>query len=518
MMAFLLMPSVMLVSAQDVTITPTFFDVTGDVGSWIMKSVIVHNNGGTDAGITVTSEMDGCMIPAPATVVPAHGDRTISIIFMITKAEIGWITYTTGTEQFSQLISIKPNKVNVTVMMFPTAPKGGDTVSFLIMNDVVKDAQGFLVCMLTGNNYLINIVNGVGTVKLNESDYGAAYYSLSAENMLSISKDFTILKGSGAIDDTNGSTSKIVIDGPAAASVGSKIDYSIYQDEKLLTNQPVKITDPQGTSSTDTTGYFGSVNVEFDMVGTWKLFTIKDTVATTKNVIVTKTQKSLSLVTKNPAIGEEVRINVFSGASVTITDSEGSQQDVTVSGEYATFIPEVGGQYQVTAENSDSYASPLTFTVKTEVSYGFFDSGGRQTYALQKGKGYYIKMIDVEGNAIDLTGETITVTNIEDNVKETIDLFDTGGYWKPDETGEYSFSYKGDVNYLRADAQKTVSLGVVIPQQQPSSFPIEYVVLGIILVVVIILLVRFRQFVPILNGQLPRKKKEGDVGNVVPPQ
>jgi len=517
-LAVLMLPCMMLVSAQSISITPTFFDVSGDIGAWTTKSVIIHNGEEFDVGVTVTSNLEGSMIPDPAIIVPAHSDRTMNIMFVIKRSETGWLTYTSGGEQFNQLVTIKANKVNVSVMMFPSSPMPGDTVSFLITDELIQDAKGYLVCSKTGRSYLINIVDGLGTVSLNKSDSGAAFYYISTAGMTPVSKQFIIGQADGTGNNTPANiTDTLTIEGQSTVAFNSRHDYIVYLNSRLQTYQSVKITNPDGSSTTGNTGYFGSVNVQFDVPGTWELFTLTPSgLIGKKNVVCQKEQKTLSVLTKDPHTDAEVQIGgVFPDAAFSVSGPEGNEE-ITVLTDYAVFTPMIGGTYIVTAESDTATAKPLTVNVKTSLSFGFFDPGRSGLVStVQANKGYYIQLIGENGSAVDMTDKTVTVTNAETNTKSTVTMSANGGYWKPTETGSYSFSFKGDSQYIKTDDSLMISSGIIIPK---SSSGIDLWLVGgiIFFLVAIVLVVRYRKFIPILNRAY--KKGEGDTGRIVPPE
>jgi hypothetical protein len=496
---------------QTLIITPSFLEVEGDVGDWVVKQVTIKNTEDEEVGVTVSvDQLEHVLIPNSAFIIEPGAERNINIIFTIEESEFGWILYTVGDNQFSQLVSVTAHTEDATVMMFPSEPKAGQTVSFLLLHENVQNAIGYVIVSQTGNSYLLQVSNGMGMVKFNNSDYGNAFYHIHAEGMSPVYGEFIIAPSSGDDGGGNGGSNgddsiQIVIDGPSKVNVGVNSELTVFVDGKIGSMLGMKITKPDGSSRSETTSYFGSVNVLFDMSGSWNFKVIKDDVIASKDVQCSKQSKTISLITENPEAGEDVKISVFEDADVTVTGPGGFLIEGSESAGSFTFIPSEPGEYVVKAQSDTTSSSDLIFSVLSEPMIQVTTLNGRLIGgSVTRGEGYYIEVLGVDDEPLEVDTD-IVITNIVTGQESEHSLDDAQVYWNPPATGSYTIDFPGVDFYTNADIEMRVTSAMRVVEEDMTLW---WIFGFIVFLVVMGFLYNYR---PLWMSLISKKKKKSDL-------
>jgi len=503
MMVFMFFPPSCI--GQTLIITPSFLEVEGAVGDWVVKQVTVKNTEDEEVGVTVSiDQLQHVLIPNSAFIIGPNAERNINIIFTIEEDEFGWILYTVGDNQFSQLVSVEANAEDPTIMMFPSAPKAGNTVSFLLLHEVVQNALGYVIVSQTGNSYMLQITNGMGMVKFNKSDSGNAFYHIHSEGMRPVYGEF-IIAPSGEDDGDNGDGGnggtgddpvQIVIDGPSKVNVGVTSEITVYVDGKVGSMLNMKITKPDGSSMSETTSYFGGVNVEFDMSGKWNFKVIKDDVIASKDVQCSKETKTISLVTDNPEAGKDVKISVFEDAEVTVSGPGGFLIEGSESAGGFTFRPVEPGEYVVSAQSDTASSSNLIFSVLSEPVIQVTTVSGRQVgMSIARGEGYYIEVLGVDDDPLEVDTDIIII-NVVTGQEDEFSLKNAQVYWNPLTTGSYIIDFPGVDFYTDVEIEMRVTSASRIVEEDATLW---WAFGFIVFIVGVAFAYKYRQFIPYLR-------------------
>jgi len=459
-----------IVSAQPLSFSPSEIMIDGNKGDLIIRQIEIHNDQNISATVSIeyVGEND-VYIPNSAIEIPASSTRNINIGFIVNQDEIGWLKYTVGSIVVSQLVIIEITKTTPSLMVFPENPKAGNSIAFMITSGEILDAHGFLFCSESGNIYPINIIDGIGTFKLDDNETGLAVARITGEGITSLFANFTIKEeynpSENNNNDSNSDTTTIdpnkilSITGPDTAYFGEKKDIMVTKGTSPSPFVSVLVTKPGGESDESATNSFGKISVNFIETGTWKFSIISNNQILTKDISCSKKTESIYLQTNDPVVDDDVKIRTFDDANVIVTYPDGSiDQGFSVANIF-TFTPDQIGTYAVKAESTTSKGT-LNFDVRTKpkIVITKIDGTPVNVYGSKIGETLYVKLTNHDNDIIkiDTSLELEDLNNIY-VTNEDISLDDGVGTWTPVKYGTFTISFSGSVFYDSTDSTISIS-------------------------------------------------------------
>jgi len=447
------------VSSQSIFIAPNELRVVGNIGDLIIQTVSITNNENVTVEVTVNySGVNDIFMPSSSIDIPAGATGEISIGFIIEKEEISWITYFVDSSQYNQLVIIEIEKTDTNLMVFPSNPEPGKNVAFLLIGEGPLDAHGFLFCSESGSIYPIVINGGIGTIQIGENESGEAIARITGEGINPLFANFTI----GAVDNNGymgGNPSvTLSLSTPPAVTIGETKDISVVEGTKPRQMTSVLITKPGGESTEMVTNSFGKINVLFNEIGTWKATIVSGVQIISNDIVCSKKQESLTMLTNDPMTRMSVEIQAFQDSVITVTYPDGSIKNGVDSGGSYSFTPSDGGRYSVHAENINSVGD-ISFDVKTRPRVIITDiKGNLVDYNSDIGKMVYLRVVDGNNNPLSID----TVLKISDSsspfgIPVDVNVYDSVGMWTPQKSGTYTIEFQGYGFYTSTESSLVIS-------------------------------------------------------------
>jgi len=478
MAIFLMMAS----SVSALEINPAILNIEGNSGDFIIQSVELYNDRDTKTtiNISVVGISNYFLYKSTYTLNP-YERKTITIGFTVSGSESGLITYEYGDMSVSQTVYINAKK---TVIIFPPNPKAGSTIS--IVSPSKMSASGFISCSETGGMYAVNLMEGTPFtfVNLSNKDYGSAMLLLVWGDGEITYNFFNISKSKA----TTSQEKELSIDfGEGKIKYGDTRIITLKYGEDNVEGSFI-IVKPDGNQILKDTNKYGQISINFDTKGTWTFIANYNDITKSETLVVGANKINID-VDKEVNVGDEITIELSEdkGSFEITTPSEDIISGNVRNGEI-NFIPEEGGEYLIHVE-SDGASSNETFTAFYNPKIVLKDSNGNFVYdGLKVGKQYNVEIRDI--NTGKLIDENLLV-EITGMMYGNIMINHGMGTWIPQQTGKYTLRIQKDKrNYLMEytcnyDVYKSGSGGSY------TSF-----LIGAIIIIVLILLYRYRDKIP----------------------
>lgn len=464
------LPFTTTVIAQPISITPDEIHVVGNIGDLVILSTIdqqvtIDNKINETVTILINySGMNKIFMPSSSIDIPANGKEDVNIGFIISVEEIGWITYSLNSSSFSQLVSIEIKKADNDVTVFPSNPKPGKNVAFILTGEGTLNADGFLFFSESGSVDVFKISNGIGIYGIGENESGEVIARITGNDINPLFVNFTVASEKTSNDNETNNNSDpppiipLSLSAPSAVTIGTTKDISVIEGTKPKPMTSILITKPGGDSSEMVTNSFGKINVLFNEIGTWQATIVSGDQIISKDTVCSKKQDNLVLLTNNPMAKMPVEIQVFKDSVIDVTYPDGSVKNSMDNGGSYLFTPTDGGKYSIHAESS-SLIGDLSFDVKTRPRIIITDAGGNLvSHNSDVEKMVYLRVVDSDNNPLNID----TVLKVLDSstpfgIPEDVNVFESVGMWTPHKSGTYTISFPGYGFYASTESSLVVS-------------------------------------------------------------
>jgi len=424
------------VSSQSISIAPNEIYVVGNIGDLIIQPVTITNNENVTLDVTVNySGVNNIFMPSNSIMLPAGSTQEINIGFIVEKEEISWITYFVNSTQYNQIVIIEIEKTDTTLMVFPSNPEPGKNVAFLLIGEGTLDAHGFLFCSESGSIYPIVINGGIGTIQIGANESGEAIARITGDGINPLFVNFTI--GASSNSNYDGGSSSYIdlsLSTPPAVIIGETKDI-----HEMVTNS------------------FGKINVLFNEIGIWEATIVSGAQIINNEIVCSKKQNPLVLLTNDPMTRMSVEIQAFQDSVIAVTYPDGSVKNSMDNGGSYSFTPSDGGRYSVHAESSNAIGD-ISFDVKTRPRVIITDIKGNVVdYKSDIGKMVYLRVVDGNNNPLSID----TVLKISDSsspfgIPIDINVYDSVGMWTPQKSGTYIIEFPGYGFYTSTESSLVI--------------------------------------------------------------
>jgi len=509
------------ISAQPLSFNPSELYVVGNLHDLVITPVEITNYDNVSVDVTVVYKGDtDVFIPNTVFSVPASSSRNFNVGFIIEQDEISWLEYTIGSQKISQLVIIKIEKASPSLSVFPDDPVAGSNVAFLITSGSILDAHGFLFCSDTGNIYNINIVDGMGSICLDDNETGSAIARITGDGIEPLFANFTIINNvntSNEPNNNNGVPEVLTITISDTVLYGQTKDVTITKGVTPMGFESLLVSSPSGESHTWMTNSFGKWPILFNEVGVWTISILSNAQLVSKTVTCSKNKGSIILQTSNPVVDSDIVMNVFDDATIRVNGPGGFVLNgMELAGSFS-FKPDVPGSYAVSAE-SDSTKAEISFNVKGVPSIMVSRlNGALVSYSSSVGDTLYVRLLDSDGSVLEIdTVVTVKNSNQPFSMSSEISLSEGYGIWTPIDEGSYGLVFDGSSSY------DSVSSSIMITGMVSEGFSIDiWLIIGVAIVLVIIVLLLRRAPLEfwrkkLSNWKSNRKGKKS--GGLVPPE
>ena len=465
------LPFTMTVSAQPISITPDEIHVVGNIGDLVILSTIdqqvtITNKINETVTVSVNySGMNKIFMPSSSIDISANGEKDVNIGFIIAVEEIAWITYSVNSSSYSQLVSIEIKKADNDVTVFPSNPKPGKNVAFILTGEGTLNADGFLFFSESGSVDVFEISNGIGIYGIGENESGEVIARITGDDINPLFVNFTVASKWPSNDNGNNNSVNppppsviLSLSAPANIKIDETKDISVVEGTKPKPMTSILITKPSGDSSEMVTNSFGKINIFFNEIGTWQATIVSGDQIISKNIVCSKKQDNLVLLTNDPKGNMPVEIQVFQDSVVTVTYPNGYVKTGVDNGGTYLFTPTDGGKYSIHAESSSSVGD-ISFDVKTRPRIIITDMNGNLIdYKSDIGKMVYLRIVDSDNNPLNID----TVLKVLDSstpfgIPDDVNIFESIGMWTPHKSGTYSISFPGYGFYASTESSLVIS-------------------------------------------------------------
>ena len=437
---FILLVAVFLFgSVNALQVQPNEITIEGEKGDFYMQTITLFNDYNMPVNVTITASNINCFLPVTTISLQPYSAYQIPIGFYLNESKKGFIIYQCETNFVYQPVEINVQKEEIKVVIYPEKPKAGDTIAIMLVNEDLINAHGFLLCTASGRVYQVVITDGIGLVKLNESEpAGVAILRIVGEDISPIYKTINITEGSVT-------QNYITISAPTKKQVGEKVTATVvYNGNPVSTS--IEVIKPSGETMTLYTDSSGKVSFTVDEVGKWTLHVKKGSAEATASIDVSRKTITLDYYPEEPSIIDKITIYLPADDFSVFADGE----ELHVSGNKAYFNPNEAGDYTIVAYNSTAEGK-LTIHVKNAVTIKAKNMKGYLTYpyTASKMENIIFELYDYNGNplhgyALDVSGEGM---NYRINAWSAV---------KFDKAGTYMISFSGNDEYAPASISITV--------------------------------------------------------------
>jgi hypothetical protein len=449
------------VSSQSISIDIDEIHVVGNIGDLKTQAVSITNNE-ENVTVKVTVNYSGVndiiFMPSNSITISAGSTQKITIGFIVEKEEISYVTYFVNSIQYNQIVSIEIEKTNPSLMVFPSNPEPGTNVAFLLIGEGHLDAHGSLFCSESGIIYPIVITGGMGTFQIGENESGEAIARITGEGINPVFVNFTIGSSSNSGSNNNSTSVDLILSTPSTVIIGETKDISVVAGIKPMAMTIVLVTKPSGESSERVTNSFGKINILFNEIGTWEATLVSGAQIISNDIVCSRKQETLILMTNDPMTRMPVEIQAFQDSVITITYPDGSIKNGVDNGGLYSFTPSEGGRYSIHAESSNSVGD-ISFDVKTRPRVIITDvTGNIVDYKSDIGKMVYLRVVDSNNNPLSID----TVLKISDlsspfAIPVDVNVYDSVGMWTPQKIGTYIIEFPGYGFYTSTESSLVIA-------------------------------------------------------------
>jgi len=435
----LLLAVFMFGSVNALQVQPNEITVDGQQDDFIMQTITLFNDYSMPVNVTITASNINCFLPVTTVSLQPYSAYQIPIGFYLNESKKGFIIYQCETNFVYQPVEINVQKEEIKVMIYPEKPKAGDTIAIMLMSEKLINAHGFLLCTASGRVYQVVITDGIGLVKLNESEpAGVAILRIVGEDISPIYKTINITEGSVA-------QNYITISAPAKKQSGETVTATVVYNGKPLSTS-VEIIKPSGEITTLYTDSNGKVSFTVDEIGKWTIHAKKGDVEATASIDVSRKTVILDYSPEEPSVRDRITIYLPSDDFKVFADSE----KLEISGKKAYFNPEEAGDYTIMAYNSTAEGK-TTIHVKNAVVIRAKDEKGYIDYPYRASKmdNVMFEVYDYTGNPVN--GYMLDISGNGQNYK-----VNSWSYFKFEKAGTYVVSFSGDDEYAPASITITI--------------------------------------------------------------
>ena len=426
-------------SANALQVQPNDITIEGEAGDFSMQTITLFNDYNIPVNVTITASNLDCFLPVTTVSLQPYASYQIPIGFYLNESKKGFIIYQCETNFVYQSVEVNAQKEDIRTVIYPEEPRAGDTIAIMLMSDELINAHGFLLCTSSGKVYQVVITDGIGIVKLNDSEpAGIAILRIVGENISPIYKTINITEAQVSQD-------YITISAPTKKKSGESATATVVYNGKPISTS-VEVIKPSGETMTLYTGADGKVTFTVDEVGKWTIHASKGNVEATASIDVTRNTITLECMPEEPIVGDTIKIYAPSDDFNVFADNE----ELEVSGGKAYFSPEEPGDYTIVAYNSTSEGK-LTIHVKNTVIIRAKDEDGYLSipYKASKMDNVMFEVYDYNGNRI-----TNCIIDISGNGKNY--KVNSWSYFKFEEAGTYAVSFAGNDEYAPASITITI--------------------------------------------------------------
>jgi len=454
------------VSAFDVE--PDVIEIQGKKGDFIPYTVTVYNDENKTINVNITVINDNPFISSNSFKLKPFSKKQIVYGFSLNESKIAIISYEYDGETFTQLVKIEVEKPAPEIQIFPDPPVAGDVMYvMLISGNTLVNAVGMLYCK--ENVYPIQITQGIGSVKINETDYGPAILRVIGNDIQPIIMMINISKGE--IEEAT-----YEIDTPKSIKLGRSYMVTVKKNG-VGVPASITITEPDGNKYTMETDDNGQLQITFNKEGTWIFETNVDGKEITATTKVSRAVISIDIITEQPMVNSAVEIRTTNDATVEVTGPKNFETTVQLVNGVGSFIPYYVGEYVITARNESGEGS-ATVTVKDKPHVMIY-SLDRDQYITEIKKNEYVKF-EIRDSMNNLIDDTFTGKVIDPKGNE-ISLIFTGGTatWKAKSSGIYTIVIPSKGYYMQSSMQ------FVVKGSGGSSIGWNYVAIIVVIVALI---------------------------------
>lgn len=431
------------VSAFDVE--PDVIEIQGKKGDFIPYTVTVYNDENKTINVNISVINDNPFVSSNSFKLKPFSKKQIVYGFSLNESKIAIISYEYDGETFTQLVKIEVEKPAPEIQIFPDPPVAGDVMYvMLISGNTLVNAVGMLYCK--ENVYPIQITQGIGSVKINETDYGPAILRIVGNDIQPIIMMINISKGE--IEEAI-----YEIDVPQNIKLGKSYMITVKKNGAGVPAS-ITITEPDGNKHTVETDNNGQIQVTFNKEGTWTFEVIVDGKEITATTKVSRAIINIDVITEQPMVNSAVEIRTADDATVKVTRPKNFETTLNLVNGVGSFVPYYVGEYTITARNESGEGS-TTVTVRDKPHVMIY-SLDRDQYITEVKKNEYVRfeIRDSMNNIIDdsFTGKVIDPRGNE------LSLVFTGGMatWKAKSSGIYTVVIPSKGYYMQTSMQFVV--------------------------------------------------------------
>jgi len=437
-------------AAQTLEINPSAFYIEGAYNDLVLKNIEFTNNAPISIGVTINvNSLEDIFLSSYNVTISAQSTLSLPIGFFIKKEQVGWITYSTATSEYNQLVFINFNESDIDLKIFPTTPRAGQSVVFLDMGKPLENTYGYVYVSSSAKSYYFIMNNGMGLVNLTKSDYGNAFVRINKGGKINLI-EFNIEPYNASNNNSSVGPTNIVlsIDSPTTVTYGAIKDIIVNAGNSTYSNNRVLITKPSGFSYEGLTNSFGRLSIEFNEIGEWQFTVLVGTQTAIDKTICEKKIEKITLETDHPESNQDVTINVFDNAFVKVTGPDNFYKEGTENNNKFIFNAETPGEYLIKAE-STSAKGELTIKIYCKPSIQIINSDdGKTVHSAIATQIYYIRLLDFNQDSITSEKEIeISCTSDPYNEPYKVPLVEDTGYWVPEKSGLYRIDFPGDDFY-----------------------------------------------------------------------
>jgi len=425
-------------SANALQIQPSELTIEGEKGEFVLQTVTLFNDYNTPVNVTITTSNLNCFLPVTTVTLQPFGVYQLPIGFYLNESKKGFIIYQCETNFVYQLVDLQVQKHEPKLIMYPENPKAGDTIAILLMNDELVDAHGFILCTASGRVYQVIVTDGIGIVKLNESEpSGVAILRIVGEGISPIYTTFNITEK----EETQ---NYIAISAPASRQAWDTVTATVlYNGEPVVAD--VDITSPSGKIMHTKSDSNGKITFKVNEVGRWTIYAIKGSVDATAYIDVSKRNVGITYFPMDVSVNEKCTIYLPSNDFEVFCNGE----KLNVVGDKAYWTPTDGGTYTIVAYNETAQGS-IDIDVKENTIIRVKDEDGylQEPYKVFKMSNVMFELTDSSGDRVQgmlrVTGNGINM-----NVN-------SWSYYKIKKAGTYTIYYDGDMTHEPSSVTITV--------------------------------------------------------------
>lgn len=481
----------MSMQASALEVDPQILDVSGEQGSFQIRTVTITND--DDEQVNVTVEFPPGMnyyLPVSHYTLAPHESKRIQMGVTVQNTTTSVITYkyNNETDYIPQMIRVNVSRDQPDIIMAPSSPSPGDGIHVMLMSDELINAQGMVICSKTDNRYPFTIERGIGTFKLNKSEKpGTAVMRLISNDFNPIFYSFNITgeaqDGDGDGDDEEEKELTIDIRGGDDVGYGASRIVSLSIDETSAEGSLI-VTTPDGDQLLKKTDSEGRTSITFDTAGLWSLQAESGNYTAEKGIRIEKQNMSITRPQGDITTGEEITFTTSPNAECTITGGDRERNLVADASGELSWTPSIPGEYTLEATTEQKKGS-ISFIV-TQNTQIRIDQRGATGGKIKKGVETTVKVVDSGGQRI----ETIDEITIRDpnNFPVRASLVDGMLQWTPDMTGVYNFEVTGTGNTMGDTAQVQV-IDATTTDTDDGGFPWGGLIVIVIVIIALVLVV-----------------------------